>query len=239
MDSSIYAKTELGHETIQTRNQSLSRIERSVLIMIDGRKTGAEIVRMSAAIGAERATLERLIELGMVQATVTLTSAKSAPLAPPTTLAAQPEEIEADEPASAPELLSDSQLDRELEAMLREPISASPEKAKAFSAQESSFSKTAEFEPAANKRASMGYANDAERMTVICDTLQAEIKLHLGLRGMDLTVRAGNAVTVEALKSVADDLVNILKRRKERGAAALAESVEAKLDEVFDTPTQN
>lgn len=60
-----YVKTAAGREAIQLRAQALSRAARTLLLIIDPRKTGIEWV--SAVAGATEADLAKLIEAGFIE----------------------------------------------------------------------------------------------------------------------------------------------------------------------------
>ena len=63
---SIYRKTAKGLEAIASRDRALQPRQRSLLILVDGRRTADELSRMSPA-GFEE-SLGQLLELGMVEA---------------------------------------------------------------------------------------------------------------------------------------------------------------------------
>jgi hypothetical protein len=63
----IYEKTPAGTQAFQQRSAELSAKARSVLIMIDGKRTVAQLLTMLAGIGAGEAECAELLELGFIQ----------------------------------------------------------------------------------------------------------------------------------------------------------------------------
>ena len=72
----IYRKTAKGHTEIETRALRLAPRFRSALILVDGRRSDAELLRMILQQPAE--TLQTLVEQGFIEVI-----AISAPVAPP------------------------------------------------------------------------------------------------------------------------------------------------------------
>jgi hypothetical protein len=62
-----YRKTQKGEQEVATRACRLSARMRSVLIMVDGRILGAELLRRAAALGEGGALLGALIEDGFIE----------------------------------------------------------------------------------------------------------------------------------------------------------------------------
>ncbi len=73
------AKTEVGLQVMKDRSVSLTPRQRSVFILIDGRRTLEDILAASAAIGASREDIDHLFALGLVtDAAPSLTPAEQA-----------------------------------------------------------------------------------------------------------------------------------------------------------------
>ena len=63
----IYDKTEKGREEILTRKYQLPSRMRSLLVLIDGKKTDAEIVEKISGLGLNQQSLQALVEQGLIQ----------------------------------------------------------------------------------------------------------------------------------------------------------------------------
>lgn len=64
----IYRKTAKGQEEMATRAHRLPARERSLLVLVDGRSTGAQLLARTAHLGDPGAFLDHLIEGGFVEA---------------------------------------------------------------------------------------------------------------------------------------------------------------------------
>ncbi|MFZ6732300.1 hypothetical protein ACO0LG_10290 [Undibacterium sp. Ji42W] len=62
MNASIYDKTEKGREEITTRKYQLASRLRTLLVMIDGKQTAADIMKKVAALGLTKQNLQELLE---------------------------------------------------------------------------------------------------------------------------------------------------------------------------------
>ena len=60
-------KTPLGHQELRQRTQGLGQRYRTVLLLVDGRRTVAEVLTMAQQAGAQTAHFEELVRLGMVE----------------------------------------------------------------------------------------------------------------------------------------------------------------------------
>jgi hypothetical protein len=63
----IYRKTDKGQEEMATRVHHLPSRERSILVLVDGKRTGAELVEKSRHFGDGEAFLNHLVETGFVE----------------------------------------------------------------------------------------------------------------------------------------------------------------------------
>ena len=63
----IVAKTELGHQVVKDRSLQLTPRQRSALILVDGRRTMAELLSAMATAGIAKEDLEKLFALGLVR----------------------------------------------------------------------------------------------------------------------------------------------------------------------------
>ena len=60
-------KTPLGHQELRQRTQGLGQRYRTVLLLVDGRRTVAEVLTMAQQAGAQTAHFEELVRLGLVE----------------------------------------------------------------------------------------------------------------------------------------------------------------------------
>lgn len=65
--SAIYRKTAKGLEEMATRAHRLPARERSLLVLVDGRSTGAQLLAKTTHLGDPGAFLDHLIEAGFVE----------------------------------------------------------------------------------------------------------------------------------------------------------------------------
>ncbi len=65
----IPVKTATGQQVLKDRSIKLTPRQRAALILIDGRRSLADVLRATSAAGIERGDLERLFELELVSAT--------------------------------------------------------------------------------------------------------------------------------------------------------------------------
>jgi hypothetical protein len=83
----IYIKTELGKTALQDKSLGLSPRQRAAFIMFDGKRTAAEVLKLTTALGMTADDLNRLVDLGLLTAggaTVAASSAESPPGSTPT-----------------------------------------------------------------------------------------------------------------------------------------------------------
>ena len=76
MLSSAYDKTEKGREEIATRKHQLANRLRSLLVMVDGKKSAAELLNKLAAIGLDENSLQELLDLDMITPVLSRTAAE-------------------------------------------------------------------------------------------------------------------------------------------------------------------
>ncbi len=62
----LIAKTDAGQQVVKDRSVALTPRQRSVLIMLDGKKTLDQVLEGMAAAGVTRADFDRLFELGLI-----------------------------------------------------------------------------------------------------------------------------------------------------------------------------
>lgn len=65
--SQVYRKSAKGAEAIANRQSGLTPRLRSVLIMVDGKKTGDELYKVGAALGDAEALLTELVSGGLIE----------------------------------------------------------------------------------------------------------------------------------------------------------------------------
>ncbi|TFZ08618.1 hypothetical protein [Ramlibacter humi] len=63
------AKTELGQQVIKDRSVQLTPRQRSALILVDGKRSRAELLSAMATAGIAREDFDRLFELGLLKET--------------------------------------------------------------------------------------------------------------------------------------------------------------------------
>ena len=73
MLSCAYDKTEKGREEIATRKHQLANRLRTLLVMVDVKKSAADLLKKLAAIGLDENSIQELIELEMIAPTPELT----------------------------------------------------------------------------------------------------------------------------------------------------------------------
>lgn len=108
MQNAILVKTDRGQQAVKDRDScpELTGRLRTLLLQVDGQKTGAALIALAGSIGAPADGIERLLELGLIMAPALVAQPKLAPApvqvpeakAPPTTPA---------EPEPAPPILDE------------------------------------------------------------------------------------------------------------------------------------
>ncbi|PHV13305.1 hypothetical protein [Chitinimonas sp. BJB300] len=85
-------KTEAGLQALQSRDASarLPARLRTLLLQIDGRKRTPELARLALALGSQADTVEKLLELGLVEIVPGSKIAELTPAATPATTVAEP-----------------------------------------------------------------------------------------------------------------------------------------------------
>jgi hypothetical protein len=84
--TTVYAKTEVGHEEISSRTRRLPARVRTMLIMVDGRRSVGELLNNSPVPAESQAHLETLVEGGFIAPV----SASASVAAPAASIAAAP-----------------------------------------------------------------------------------------------------------------------------------------------------
>ena len=64
----IYVKTELGKTALQDKSLGLSPKQRSAFIMFDGKRTAADVLKLTSALGITADDIDRLQSLGLLAA---------------------------------------------------------------------------------------------------------------------------------------------------------------------------
>ena len=83
MNTSIYDKTAKGREEIATRRDGLAPRLRSLLVLIDGRRTEEELLRNVAGLGLTIAALHELLTGEYIVLSTSYASMAEAPVEPP------------------------------------------------------------------------------------------------------------------------------------------------------------
>ncbi len=81
--SLVYAKSTLGQASYATGGTALTQQERTLLIMIDGRKSVAELRKFSVVIGDCNALIERLLASRIIE--LVATAPRATPISPTAT----------------------------------------------------------------------------------------------------------------------------------------------------------
>lgn len=104
----IYVKTELGKNALHDKSLALTPKQRSSFIMFDGKRTVADVLRLTLALGVDADDLGRLVALGLLvplEGSVGTSSPVAAPNAAPVT----PAEAIASESSVLPALQGNDQ----------------------------------------------------------------------------------------------------------------------------------
>lgn len=118
-NNAIFDKSDMGREEIVTRKYKLAPRMRSLLVLVDGKKSVADLLQQVAGLGLDQASLNELYELGFVEpATTMVTTTRSQSSATTYTdaprnaapLAAQEAEVAVTVRPSAPGLIGAEQL---------------------------------------------------------------------------------------------------------------------------------
>lgn len=88
-----YAKTETGHQALHDRSVALTSRQRSAFILLDGKRSTADVLKATAAMGVTREDVEYMLHLGLIEAVADESAALAA-----TAAAVLPEPV----PAAAP-----------------------------------------------------------------------------------------------------------------------------------------
>lgn len=83
LNATVFAKTELGQQEIQSRNLGLSLLVRRALLLVDGKRTGAELSVFLVGKGDIEAVLAQLLEMGCIEVVARNGKSASAPAAVP------------------------------------------------------------------------------------------------------------------------------------------------------------
>lgn len=78
----VYAKTEAGRDEIQTRARKLPPALRSTLLVVDGRRTIAQLLGLASGLHAPPDALAQLAELGLIAPLAQMASAGAPQLSP-------------------------------------------------------------------------------------------------------------------------------------------------------------
>lgn len=66
-DSMTLSKTETGQQVLKDRSIALTPRQRSVFILVDGKRTADQLLAATAAAGVTREDIDKLVELGLAQ----------------------------------------------------------------------------------------------------------------------------------------------------------------------------
>jgi hypothetical protein len=102
MNTSIYDKTAKGKEEIATRKYQLAPRLRTLLVLIDGRRTEEELLRNVAGLGLGASALAELLEHGYIVLATSYASLSEPSLAEASPAEASPAELALAAPAPEP-----------------------------------------------------------------------------------------------------------------------------------------
>ncbi len=78
----VYAKTDAGRDEIETRARKLTPALRSTLLVVDGRRTIAQLLGLASGLHAPPDALAQLAELGLIAPLAQTAAPGTAPLSP-------------------------------------------------------------------------------------------------------------------------------------------------------------
>ena len=78
----IYTKTELGQSALQNRAIPLTPRQRSAFIMFDGKRSGADVLKLTVGLQVTAEDVDHLIGLGLLAAVADVDAAAAAAAAP-------------------------------------------------------------------------------------------------------------------------------------------------------------
>jgi hypothetical protein len=78
-EKAIYRKTVKGQEEVATRGNQLSARVRTLLVMVDGKSSGAELLAKGKAFGDAAAFIEQLVAGGFIEAIEAAVAVPGAP----------------------------------------------------------------------------------------------------------------------------------------------------------------
>lgn len=77
----IFAKTEVGQQVLKDRSVQLTPRQRSAFIMFDGKRSLADVLAATKAMGIVAEDVQKLVELGLLAEIASANMAPSAPVA--------------------------------------------------------------------------------------------------------------------------------------------------------------
>jgi hypothetical protein len=87
--NAVYRKSARGTQALARRDPALTLRLRSLLILLDGKRSGGELARLTAGLGDVEQLLTQLDDLGMIEAVAGAAAAQAVPAAPVPTLTLQ------------------------------------------------------------------------------------------------------------------------------------------------------
>lgn len=108
--ATLPVKTERGVEEIRRRSRTLSQRQRTVLLLIDGRRSISEIRHVAAQVGASDTCFDELLDLGLVCLQEPEPTPVAEPLPAMAEAVAAPEPLPVTEPAAMAEPLPEPEL---------------------------------------------------------------------------------------------------------------------------------
>jgi hypothetical protein len=204
MDIAIYDKTDKGRDEIATRQHRLAPRLRTLLVMIDGRRSDGALLAGLAPLGLGADDLATLL----AQDYIRLSRRDAVPLAAP------PLEDAAPVPAAGAAAGSASDL---------APGSTSGVAATSVPASSSA--------PAATAAATAVMPARARQFQALCEFFNSTIKRNIGLRGLALQLKVEHAANVDELRALRQPFLDAVHKAK---GGEVAQRLRVELDELLD-----
>jgi hypothetical protein len=213
MDIAIYDKTDKGRDEIATRQHRLVPRLRTLLVMIDGRRSDGALLAGLAPLGLGADDLATLLAQDYIR--LARRDAVAVPLAPASLQeAAAPAPAAVAAPDSAP---ISTPVSLPVSASGSPPMSASTPAPGSASA------------PAATATAVTPAR--ARQFQALCQFFNSTIKRNIGLRGLGLQLKVEHAANVDELRALRQPFLDAVHKAK---GGETAQRLRAELDELLD-----
>lgn len=102
LSTSVFAKTAVGQAEIQSRSLNLSPLVRRVLVLVDGKRSGAELSVFLVGKGDIEAVLAQLLDIGCIEVVASSARPARAAAAPAAPAVSEATDVASAGPASVP-----------------------------------------------------------------------------------------------------------------------------------------